>query len=166
MPQLGFSVFRVPDADATPAVAAALGAGFRAIDTAAYYKNEAGVGAAIAASDLPREQLHITTKARHTDLGYDSTLAALDDSLASSIGVSNGSSPKRAPRRRSTRSSCTPPRTDRAARSSAATNTRQRRPRREESRRGLPRIRTVHEPVGPPTALLRRRTAATSICHW
>lgn len=81
IPQLVFGVFRVPDHDATPAVAAALEAGYRAIDTAAYYRNEPGTGAAIAASGLPRDQLHITTKVWHTDLGYDTTLAALDKSL-------------------------------------------------------------------------------------
>jgi 2,5-diketo-D-gluconate reductase A len=81
IPQLGFGVFRVPDDDAKPAVAAALAAGYRAIDTAAYYKNELGVGAAIAASGVPREQLHITTKVWHTDLGYDTTLDALEQSL-------------------------------------------------------------------------------------
>lgn len=83
IPQLGFGVFRVPDHEATPAVAAALEAGYRAIDTAAYYHNEPGTGAAIAASGLPREQLHITTKVWRTDLGYDTTLATLDKSLAS-----------------------------------------------------------------------------------
>ncbi|MEV7966971.1 aldo/keto reductase [Sphaerisporangium sp. NPDC088356] len=82
IPQLGFGVFRVPDHEATSAVAAALDAGYRAIDTAAYYRNEPGTGAAIAASGIPREQLHITTKVWHTDLGYDATLAALDKSLA------------------------------------------------------------------------------------
>ncbi|WP_067859866.1 aldo/keto reductase [Nocardia shimofusensis] len=81
IPQLGFGVFRVPDDEATPAVAAALEGGYRAIDTAAYYRNEPGTGAAIAASGIPREQLHITTKVWHTDLGYDATLAALDKSL-------------------------------------------------------------------------------------
>ena len=82
IPQLGFGVFRVSDRDATPAVAAALDAGYRAIDTAAYYGNEPGTGAAIAASGLRREQLHITTKVWRTDLGYDTTLVALDKSLA------------------------------------------------------------------------------------
>jgi 2,5-diketo-D-gluconate reductase A len=82
IPQLGFGVFRVPDEEATPAVAAALEAGYRSIDTAAYYKNEPGTGAGIAASGIPREQLHITTKVWHTDLGYDTTLAAIDKSLA------------------------------------------------------------------------------------
>ena len=82
IPQLAFGVFRVPDHDATPAVAAALEAGYRAIDTAAYYRNEPGTATAIAASGLPRDQLHITTKVWRTDLGYDTTLAALDKSLA------------------------------------------------------------------------------------
>lgn len=82
IPQLGFGVFRVPDEEATPAVAAALDAGYRAIDTAAYYRNEQGTGAAIAASGIPREELHITTKVWHTDLGYDATLAAVEKSLA------------------------------------------------------------------------------------
>lgn len=82
IPQLGFGVFRVPDEEARTAVAVALDAGYRAIDTAAYYRNEPGTGAAIAASGIPREQLHVTTKVWHTDLGYDATLAALDRSLA------------------------------------------------------------------------------------
>ncbi|MBF6102286.1 aldo/keto reductase [Nocardia cyriacigeorgica] len=82
IPQLGYGVFRVPDDEATPAVAAALKAGYRAIDTAAYYRNEAGTGAAMAACGIPREQLHITTKVWHTDLGYDATLAAVEQSLA------------------------------------------------------------------------------------
>ncbi|MFF0546722.1 MULTISPECIES: aldo/keto reductase [Nocardia] len=82
IPQLGFGVFRVPDDEAPPAVAAALEAGYRAIDTAAYYKNEPGTGAGIAASGIPRDQLHVTTKVWHTDLGYDTTLAAVDKSLA------------------------------------------------------------------------------------
>lgn len=82
IPQLGFGVFRVPDDEAGAAVTAALDAGYRAIDTAAYYRNEPATGAAIAASAIPREQLHITTKVWHTGLGYDATLAALDTSLA------------------------------------------------------------------------------------
>lgn len=53
IPQLGFGVFRVPDDEAPPAVAAALEAGYRAIDTAAYYKNEPGTGAGISASGIP-----------------------------------------------------------------------------------------------------------------
>lgn len=79
--QLGFGVFRVPNDQAKVAVAAALKAGYRAIDTAAYYKNEVGTGAAIAESDVPREQMHLTTKVWHTDLGYDATRRAFDTSM-------------------------------------------------------------------------------------
>ncbi|MFI2233322.1 aldo/keto reductase [Nocardia testacea] len=82
IPQLGFGVFRVPNDEAAGAVATALEVGYRAIDTAAYYKNEAGTGAAIAASGIRRQDLHITTKVWHTDLGFDSTLRAMDKSLA------------------------------------------------------------------------------------
>ncbi len=81
IPQLGFGVFRVPNEDATPAVAAAIDAGYRAIDTASYYKNEQGTGAAIATCGVPREQLHVTTKLWHTDLGYDAALRAFNQSL-------------------------------------------------------------------------------------
>lgn len=80
--QLGFGVFRVPDEKTTAAVAAALDAGYRAIDTAAYYRNETGTGVAIAQSGIPRAQIHVTTKVWHTDNGYDTTLRAFDSSLA------------------------------------------------------------------------------------
>lgn len=81
IPQVCFGVFRVPDEEAASAVEAALDAGYRGIDTAAYYRNEVGTGTAIAGSGIPRQDLHVTTKVWHTDLGYDSTLAALDRSL-------------------------------------------------------------------------------------
>lgn len=80
--QLGFGVFRVPGEKTTAAVAAALDAGYRAIDTAAYYRNETGTGVAIAQSGIPRAQIHVTTKVWHTDNGYDTTLRAFDSSLA------------------------------------------------------------------------------------
>ena len=82
MPQLGFGVFQVPDAETQAAVTAALDAGYRSIDTAKIYGNEAGVGAAIAKSGLPREDLFITTKLWNDDQGYDSTLKAFDESLS------------------------------------------------------------------------------------
>ncbi|OCG74383.1 aldo/keto reductase [Microbacterium sediminis] len=62
IPQLGFGVFLVPPAEAEKAVSEALEVGYRHIDTAAIYKNEEGVGAAIAKSGIPREELFITTK--------------------------------------------------------------------------------------------------------
>ncbi|MFE0027208.1 aldo/keto reductase [Amycolatopsis sp. NPDC059021] len=82
MPQLGFGVFQVPDAETTAAVKAALDAGYRSIDTAAIYGNEAGVGQAITESGIARDELFITTKLWNADQGYDTTLKAFDESLA------------------------------------------------------------------------------------
>ncbi|MFE7603262.1 aldo/keto reductase [Streptomyces sp. NPDC057494] len=82
IPQLGFGVFQVPDDETTAAVSAALEAGYRSIDTAAIYGNETGVGRALAASGLPREDLFVTTKLWNADQGYDATLRAFDASLA------------------------------------------------------------------------------------
>jgi 2,5-diketo-D-gluconate reductase A len=81
MPQLGFGVWQVPDEETPPAIATALEAGYRSIDTAAMYHNEAGVGRAIAASGLPREELFVTTKLWNDDHGYDATLRAFDASM-------------------------------------------------------------------------------------
>ncbi|MFF2314981.1 aldo/keto reductase [Arthrobacter sp. NPDC058097] len=67
IPQLGFGVFQVPPDETQRTVEDALEAGYRHIDTAAAYRNEAGVGAAIAASGIPREELFITTKLRNGD---------------------------------------------------------------------------------------------------
>ncbi|WP_367046435.1 aldo/keto reductase [Streptomyces sp. Je 1-332] len=81
MPQLGFGVWQVPDDEARSAVATALEAGYRSIDTAAVYGNEEGTGKAIASSGIAREELFVTTKLWNTDQGYDSTLRAFDASL-------------------------------------------------------------------------------------
>src|SRR5690606_10745462 len=62
------------------AVEYALKHGYRSIDTAAGYQNEAGVGTAIKNSGIPREQLFITTKLANKDQGYDSTLRAFEES--------------------------------------------------------------------------------------
>ncbi|WP_370416552.1 aldo/keto reductase [Streptomyces fradiae] len=82
IPQLGFGVFQVADDATTAAVSAALEAGYRSIDTAAIYGNEAGVGRALGASGLAREELFVTTKLWNADQGYDATLRAFDASLA------------------------------------------------------------------------------------
>lgn len=82
MPQLGFGVWQVPDDEAERAVATALEAGYRSIDTAAIYGNEEGTGRGIAASGVPREELFVTTKLWNSDQGYDATLRAFDASLA------------------------------------------------------------------------------------
>jgi 2,5-diketo-D-gluconate reductase A len=80
MPQLGLGVFQVPPEDTEQVVAHGLAAGYRSIDTAARYGNEAGVGAALAASDLARDEVFVTTKLANPDQGYESTLAAFDAS--------------------------------------------------------------------------------------
>jgi diketogulonate reductase-like aldo/keto reductase len=81
MPQLGFGVWQVPDDQATDAVAIALKVGYTSIDTAMIYKNEKGVGRAIAEASVPREELFITTKVWNSDQGYEKTLRAFDESL-------------------------------------------------------------------------------------
>ena len=82
IPQLGFGVFRV-DPDGTERIVSdALEAGYRHIDTAAVYGNEVGVGRAIAASGIPRDELFITTKLWNSDQGTQSAFDAIDLSLA------------------------------------------------------------------------------------
>ncbi|HEX4670292.1 MAG TPA: aldo/keto reductase [Solirubrobacterales bacterium] len=81
IPQLGFGVFQVPPGDTQETVEEALDAGYRHLDTAAAYRNEAGVGAAIAAAGLARDEVFLTTKLWNSAQGYDSTLAAFEKSL-------------------------------------------------------------------------------------
>lgn len=81
MPQLGFGVYKVPDAEATDTVLTAFEAGYRSVDTATLYRNERGVGEAVAKSGLPREELFVTTKLWNTEHGYDAALRAFDVSL-------------------------------------------------------------------------------------
>jgi 2,5-diketo-D-gluconate reductase A len=80
IPQLGLGVFQVPLADAQRVVETAFEAGYRHIDTAAAYNNEAGVGAAIKASGLPRQDVFVTTKLRNGNHGYSEALVAYDES--------------------------------------------------------------------------------------
>jgi len=82
IPQIGLGVWQVPDDVATDACLAAFEAGYRHIDTAALYGNEEGVGRAIKASGIPRDELFITTKVWNTDQGRDKTIAAMEASLA------------------------------------------------------------------------------------
>jgi 2,5-diketo-D-gluconate reductase A len=80
IPQLGFGVFKVPLDETRDAVIAALETGYRSIDTAAMYRNEEGVGRAIAESGLPRDELFITTKLNNDSHGYEQALAAFEQS--------------------------------------------------------------------------------------
>jgi 2,5-diketo-D-gluconate reductase A len=81
IPQLGFGVFQVPPEDTQAAVEQALDVGYRHIDTAAAYRNERGVGAAVAASGIPREEVFVTTKLWNSQQGYESTLGAFEKSV-------------------------------------------------------------------------------------
>jgi 2,5-diketo-D-gluconate reductase A len=81
IPQLGFGVFKVDPAETERIVTDALEAGYRHIDTARIYGNEEGVGRAIAASGIPREELYVTTKLWNDDQGTQSAKDAFDRSL-------------------------------------------------------------------------------------
>lgn len=82
IPCLGFGTYRNEDSEVCRAsVLEALGAGYRHIDTAAFYNNEEGVGAAIRESGLDRSEIFVTTKLWNTDQGYDSALRAFDLSM-------------------------------------------------------------------------------------
>jgi 2,5-diketo-D-gluconate reductase A len=82
IPQLGFGVFLVPPEETHEAVEVALEVGYRHIDTAAAYGNEEGVGAAIASSGVPREDVFVTTKLWNNHQGYDSALREFEASLS------------------------------------------------------------------------------------
>ncbi|MBH0169958.1 aldo/keto reductase [Fictibacillus sp. 18YEL24] len=82
MPWVGLGVYKAEDGDEViQSIKWALDAGYRSIDTASLYDNETGVGQAIAESNVPREEIFITTKVWNTDQGYEKTLAAFDASL-------------------------------------------------------------------------------------
>jgi methylglyoxal/glyoxal reductase len=81
MPWLGLGVWKVTEeGQAEQAVLSAIKAGYRSIDTAAVYQNEEGVGNAIRKCGVPRKELFITTKVWNADQGYESTLAAFEES--------------------------------------------------------------------------------------
>ncbi len=83
MPWLGLGVYQAPPGRATQAaVAEALRVGYRLIDTAKLYRNEADVGRAVRESGLPREDVFVTTKLWNSDHGYDAAMRAFDRSLA------------------------------------------------------------------------------------
>jgi 2,5-diketo-D-gluconate reductase A len=81
IPQLGYGVWQVEDDVAEKVVSQAFEAGFRHIDTAKIYGNEAGVGRAIGRSGLAPEDIFITTKLWNADQGFESTLAAFEASM-------------------------------------------------------------------------------------
>lgn len=85
IPQIGLGVLRIDDEGVTPVVESALAAGYRHIDGAAGYNNEAGVGRALAAAGYTtgeqRQSLWVTTKLRDSEQGYDSARKAFDRQL-------------------------------------------------------------------------------------
>ncbi len=82
IPQLGFGVFQIDPQDTAQTVQTALEIGYRHIDTAQMYGNEAEVGEAIANSGIPRDELFVTTKCNNSNHGYDDAQRALDESLS------------------------------------------------------------------------------------
>jgi 2,5-diketo-D-gluconate reductase A len=81
IPVVGLGVAELSDDDTERAVSAALEVGYRLIDTASAYGNEGAVGRAIAASDVPREELFVTTKVATQDQGYNTTKDAFAASM-------------------------------------------------------------------------------------
>ena len=81
MPMNGYGVYQVDPAECERCVSDALSVGYRMIDTAQAYHNEEGVGAAIAKSGIPREELFIVTKIWISNYGYEKAKASIDESL-------------------------------------------------------------------------------------
>jgi 2,5-diketo-D-gluconate reductase A len=82
MPILGFGVFQIPnESECEQAVIDAIKTGYRLIDTAASYQNETAVGNAIKKSEVPRNELFITTKLWASDMGYENTKLAFQKSI-------------------------------------------------------------------------------------
>ena len=81
IPQLGLGVYKVAQAVAVDLITAAIDKGYRRVDTAALYGNEAEIGEGIRRSSVAREEIFVTTKIWNDRQGYDSTLVAIDESL-------------------------------------------------------------------------------------
>lgn len=82
IPALGLGTWPMDDAEAERAVTTALETGYRLIDTAANYRNETGVGRAVARAGVPREEIVVTTKLPGRHHGYEETLASFEESRA------------------------------------------------------------------------------------
>jgi diketogulonate reductase-like aldo/keto reductase len=82
IPMIGLGVYDMYNEEAVTAVGTAIDLGYRLIDTAALYRNEKEVGIAVSQSNVPRDEIFITTKVGNTDHGYDQTLKAFDQSIS------------------------------------------------------------------------------------
>jgi 2,5-diketo-D-gluconate reductase A len=81
IPQVGFGVFLIPETETKTAVTTALAAGYRHIDTAKLYQNEAEVGEALAESGIAREEIFVTTKVWNSEQGYDPAIESFEASM-------------------------------------------------------------------------------------
>jgi 2,5-diketo-D-gluconate reductase A len=86
VPQLGFGIWQIPQDETAAAVASAIKTGYRLIDGAFIYGNEAGLGEGLRSSGVPREEIFVTTKIWNRDQGRDKARASVERSLKS-IGV-------------------------------------------------------------------------------
>lgn len=82
IPQIGFGLWQVPPSEAEVATTEALRVGYRHVDSAAVYANEAEAGAAVAKSGLARSDVYVTTKMWNPDHGYDNAMRAFDTSMS------------------------------------------------------------------------------------
>lgn len=80
LPAIGFGTYKLTDEDGFESISSAIRAGYRLLDTAAMYGNEAEVGRAIAESGIPRDEFIVTTKLRGRSLGFDETMMAFEES--------------------------------------------------------------------------------------
>ena len=81
MPMLGFGVYQIPAEDTKRCVLDAVSVGYRSIDTAQGYANEAEVGEAVKTCGIPREELFLTTKIWISNGGYEKARVSIDESL-------------------------------------------------------------------------------------
>ena len=81
IPQVGFGVFLIPETETKTAVGTALAAGYRHIDAAKLYQNEAEVGEALAESGIPRDEIFVTTKVWNSEQGYEPAIASFEASM-------------------------------------------------------------------------------------
>ncbi len=81
MPRIGYGTYKCTDGSDERVVRMALDAGYRMLDTAAFYGNEAYVGKAVRESGIPRKELFLTSKVWKSDLGYEKTKKSVEESL-------------------------------------------------------------------------------------
>lgn len=81
IPCIGYGTYKTPSEETEKAVSEALNMGYRHIDTAAFYANESGVGAAVRKSEIPREEIFVTSKLWNANRGYEKTKKAFEQTM-------------------------------------------------------------------------------------